>query len=112
MSACSTSTAFDARRASSVTPRLVRDGHALEPPARLEDVAARVEQGRELAAPGLVARAPGTGRGDGARAFASRPLGGAEAGFEVGQDVVEGLDADAQPDEVGRDAGRRLLVLR
>ena len=39
-------------------------------------------------------------------------LRGAEPGVEVGEDVVERLDADRQPHEVGRDARGRLLVRR
>src|ERR1019366_1274756 len=40
----------------------------------------------------------------------SRPLRGTEAGLEVGEDVVEGLDADAEPHQVRGDPGGELLV--
>ena len=43
--------------------------------------------------------------------LSSGALGGAEAGVEVGQDVLERLEADGQADQVGGDAGGGLLGL-
>ena len=116
VSACSTSTAFDASGAS-VAPRLVRDRDRARagrrPRARAGASSNSVTNCRRPgSSPGR--HAPVTGDGDACvtRRRAQRTLGGAEAGVEVGEDVVERLDADRQAHEVGRDAGGRLLLGR
>jgi len=44
------------------------------------------------------------------RQYRSSALGRGEALVEVGEDVVDGLEPDRQPDEAGGDAGRELLL--
>ena len=106
VSACSTSTAFDAS-ASSVPHVSYATVTCSSRAAGFEHVRRVVEQRRELptariGSPGR--HAPVTrdrvGIATIVRGARSRPLGGAEAGVEVGEDVVERLDADRQAHEV------------
>ena len=93
--ACSTSTAFD-RSCVGRAPGLVRDADGVEPPAQLEGERPRR---RRTAGARRVALPPGTagGRECGATwASCSGVLRGPEAGVEVGEDVLDVLEADRE----------------
>ena len=88
-----------------------RRSTGLEPPAGLEHVRTRRRTASRTAAgpAGRPARhAPVTGNGRRASRARRRyaPLAARKPGVEVGEDVVERLDADREAHEVGRDAGR------
>ena len=94
-----------------LAPRLVRDRHvSSRPPASsftAVDRTSRTAGGRG-SSPGR--HAPVTGKQLVDRRGRTLALGGAEAGVEVGEDVVDRLDAHREAHEVGRDAGGGLLV--
>src|SRR5262245_17145718 len=112
VSACSTSTALSRAGASVPHVSYATITCSSRPPAsrtcgRVSNTVTNWR--RPGSSPGR--HAPVTGIGGAAgRSGESATLGGAEPSVEVGEDVVDGLDADAQPHQVGRDAGRHLLV--
>ena len=93
-----------------LAPGLVRDGRPPEPSAGLERANAR-SNGDELPPPRVVAGAPRAGDGQrDRRPSRQRPLAARKPGLEVGQDVVERLDAHGQAHEVVGDPGGDLLL--
>src|SRR4051812_43146043 len=96
--ACSTSTAFEASGASVPHVSYATRTDGRRPPRSGRRGAGRSRKTRSPTGP------PST----------HPPMSGAlrcaEAGLEVGQDVLDALQADGEADEAGRDAGRQLLL--
>ena len=81
-------------------PRLERDPHAREDPAALG-----AEGPGQVEEPAVARRVPLD-----PPAHRQARLGGAEPGLEVGDDVLDALQADGQAHQARRDAGRQLLL--